>query len=673
MPGAPVAPVGPCGPGETGCASGPAGPWRPCWPVRAGGARGSSGALGGEEHPEGGRLVGRLAVVGGDERGVARAVVRDDVADRVAGCGGVGSDEVESLPCRADGSLRALGADRALRASGASRALWTGEAGGALGAGGSGGGEERPGRWRLVGRVAVVVRDKRDEGGAVVEDGVGKGIVAGGVVRTLEGEAGGAGRALSTGGALRASGTLRAGEPLRAGLAGDSLGALGTGLAGRAGGADRALRAGGALRAGCAGGSGWALCGERAPGGGLARGVAVVVGQGRDVAGAGEEDDVTGSVVVGGVVGALVDEAGRACGADWAGGSGRARWASGSGGTGWAAGALRAGRTGGALDAGGSEGEGSPVPGSGRWRIAVVGVGERDVGGTAESDDRALRVVGGGAVGALVDEGAGAGGSGGAGWTLRTDGPCCAGGALRAGCASGTGWARGALAAGGAGAAGGEDDLELGGVGGLVVLFAVELEDGGGGCEGEAVVRGGRGDPGLDSGGDVDGDELAGGWSLRGADAGAGGGEGVVGDAVLAPRGVDAADRDGAGSGGEVAVEAEGGAGDLGGGGAGGEDAEVKLDEGGVAAADVEVGEGAGVDVRLGGGDVGVGDEGGLDGEGGRGSEQRRSARRRGASKLSGDAVPTNLWPSQRSKLSVSRRYRAGDRISKCGGCSFVL
>jgi hypothetical protein len=49
-------------------------------------------------------------------------------------------------------------------------------------------------------------------------------------------------------------------------------------------------------------------------------------------------------------------------------------------------------------------------------------------------------------------------------------------------------WARSADGAG-TGAAGGEGDLEFGSVGGLVVLFAVELEDGGGCGEGDAVVR----------------------------------------------------------------------------------------------------------------------------------------------------------------------------------------
>ena len=56
-------------------------------------------------------------------------------------------------------------------------------------------------------------------------------------------------------------------------------------------------------------------------------------------------------------------------------------------------------------------------------------------------------------------------------------------------------------------------------------------------------------------------------------------------------------------------------------------DLEVELDEGGVAATDVEVGEGAGVDVRLGGGDVGVGDEGGLNGQRRAAREQERTER----------------------------------------------
>jgi hypothetical protein len=38
--------------------------------------------------------------------------------------------------------------------------------------------------------------------------------------------------------------------------------------------------------------------------------------------------------------------------------------------------------------------------------------------------------------------------------------------------------------------AGRKSDLELGGVGRLVVLFAVELKDGGGGGEGETVIAG---------------------------------------------------------------------------------------------------------------------------------------------------------------------------------------
>ena len=76
-------------------------------------ACGSGGALRGKEHPEGGRGVGRLAMVGGGERDVARAVVADGIADRVAVGGGVGAGEVEALALRArwtGGALRALSA-----------------------------------------------------------------------------------------------------------------------------------------------------------------------------------------------------------------------------------------------------------------------------------------------------------------------------------------------------------------------------------------------------------------------------------------------------------------------------------------------------------------------------------------------------------------------------------
>ena len=190
----------------------------------------------------------------------------------------------------------------------------------------------------------------------------------------------------------------------------------------------------------------------------------------------------------------------------------------GTGGTGWADEALVAlcaGETDSTLWTSGASRtlcrEDTPAAGGDVRCVSVVGGGQRGVGDALPEDDVAESVVGGGGVGAAVDEAGGALRAGGASCAcdaLRAGGPGGALGSDAAGRASGAGDALRTGLSGGEQAPGGGDDA-----GGVAVIRGEERDEGGAEVLDDVTegVVGGRGisplvgEGLLDAGGDCGG------------------------------------------------------------------------------------------------------------------------------------------------------------------------
>ena len=133
---------------------------------------------------------------------------------------------------------------------------------------------------------------------------------------------------------------------------------------------------------------------------------------------------------------------------------------------------------------------------------------------------------------------------------------------------------------------------------GLVIFLAIELEDRRGRGECQSVVCGGSGDPGLHCWGDIKTYELLGCAYLHGLRRCSKRRDGGVGNAVFVPGSGYGQNIHGARGVRTIAVDAQNCARYLRGGRSGWQKRKVKLQKSGVAAANVQVGKGSGVDGR---------------------------------------------------------------------------